>query len=202
MGASQRLELGRCRSWRECLNFLPNGPIPRNVWGVLGHEVKTAFGSPRPPERFPQPVPLPVSRAVLEQQLSIDQLEYRRCNALRAVAAKLDQRIFDCCRSEEETDYVQRYRIRRKGPAGKVIGDPQPAAVPVCDLAGGAVELHRSCSTTPVPQRACLLESMDKRRYKLQVLVQFLQAGRHLHRSNGSRAIALQQFGDLGSSFL
>src|SRR3984957_4541846 len=202
MGASNRLELGRCRSWRECLNFLPNGPIPGNVWGVLGHEVKTAFGKPRPPGRFHQSVPLPGSRAVLEQQLSIDQLENSRCTALRAVAANPDQRIFDRCRGEEETNDVQGYRIGRKGPAGKVIGDPQPAAVPICELAGGAVELHGSWSTTPVPQRGCLLESMDKRRYQLQLLVQFLQAGRHLHRGNGSRAIALQQFGDLGSSFL
>src|ERR1700730_10161607 len=42
-------ELRRRGSCRKCLQFLLDGPIPRDVRGVLCHEVKPAFREPRSP---------------------------------------------------------------------------------------------------------------------------------------------------------
>jgi len=58
-------------------------------------------------------------------------------------STELDERILDRPRGEEEADHVEGCRIRRERPSGQVIGDPQPSALPVCDLAGGALQLQR-----------------------------------------------------------
>src|SRR5580692_8183740 len=98
------LEQGRRWGIGDRLHYLLDGPVASDIGCVFRQKVECALGQPWLPRGIEQIIAIRLGRVAFQQQLALDQFEYRLADAVPSVGVELKHCFTDPLWPEEEAD--------------------------------------------------------------------------------------------------